>query len=155
VSAADGRAESPAETLVRLLLLPDLPGLVPQVRVLDGRRVLARFDLADEELMLAVEADGRRGHAGEVMAAKDRARDATHRTAGLDHRAGHLVRAAPSSARRPSPHPGDGSRPRRPRREAPRVVTHRRASTSRTSRRTDAGGQPSRRKPTFRPTWKA
>lgn len=83
VAAADGRAESPAETLCRLLLLPHLPGLVPQVR-LRGRhgRIVARFDLADEQLRLAVEADGRRGHAGEQMAAKDRQRDAASSALG-------------------------------------------------------------------------
>lgn len=75
VALADGRAESPAETLCRLLLLPHLPGLVPQVRVHDrSGRVIARLDLGDEQLQLAVEADGRTGHEG--MAAKDRQRDA-------------------------------------------------------------------------------
>lgn len=74
---ADGRTESPNETLARLLLQPVLPGLVPQVELFDERmRVIARFDLADEELKLAVEADGKRGHAGERMVAKDRRRDA-------------------------------------------------------------------------------
>lgn len=74
VSLADGRAESPGETLARLLLLPVVPGLVPQTRLYDGRgRVLARFDLGDDELRLAVEADGKAGHAG--MAAKDQRRD--------------------------------------------------------------------------------
>ena len=76
VAKADGRAESPAETLTRLLLLPVLPGLVPQVRLLDdAARLVARFDLADEELRLAVEADGKAGHAGGRMVAKDRRRD--------------------------------------------------------------------------------
>lgn len=74
VGLADRRAESPAETLARLLLLPVVPGLVPQTRLLDHRgRVLARFDLGDDELRLAVEADGKAGHAG--MAAKDQRRD--------------------------------------------------------------------------------
>lgn len=73
---ADGRAESPSETLARLLLLPVLPELVPQVRVRDRNgRVVARVDLGIEELRLAVEADGRRGHAGDVMVAKDKRRD--------------------------------------------------------------------------------
>lgn len=76
VALADGRAESPAETLCRLLLLPHLPGLVPQVRVRDeSGRLIARLDLGDENLLLAVEADGRAGHEGEQMAAKDRQRD--------------------------------------------------------------------------------
>ena len=73
---ADGRAESPAETLARLVLLPVLPGLVPQVRLLDAAgRPLARFDLGDERRRFAVEADGRRGHAGDAMLAKDQRRD--------------------------------------------------------------------------------
>ncbi len=76
VAAADGRAESPAETLARLVLLPVLPGLVPQVRLHDGRgRVVARFDLGDPVLRLAVEADGARVHAGARMAARDHERD--------------------------------------------------------------------------------
>jgi hypothetical protein len=76
VAIADRRAESPAETLARLALLPELPALVPQHRLLDRHgRVLARYDLADEELRLAVEADGKAGHAAPEMAAKDRLRD--------------------------------------------------------------------------------
>lgn len=83
VAAADGRAESPLESLVRLLLLPVLPGLVPQVRLKDRRgQVVARFDLAEEELRLAVEADGRSGHSGERMAAKDAQRDTGSRRLG-------------------------------------------------------------------------
>ena len=82
-SLADARAESPAETLARLLLTSDLPGLVPQVRLRDAAgRVVARFDLADEVLRLAVEADGRRGHSGDEMAARDRWRDSTSRRLG-------------------------------------------------------------------------
>lgn len=76
VARSDGRSESPAETLARLLLLPVLPMLVPQVslRAPDGR-VVARFDLGDEHARLAVDMDGKRGHAGEAMVAKDRRRD--------------------------------------------------------------------------------
>jgi very-short-patch-repair endonuclease len=53
-----------------------MPGFVPQHRLVgpDGR-VLARYDLADEVLRLAVEADGKAGHAGSAMVAKDRRRD--------------------------------------------------------------------------------
>jgi hypothetical protein len=76
VSAADGRAESAAETLTRLLLLPSLPGLVPQLKLRDEHdRVFARFDLGDPAAKFAVETDGRRGHEGKEMAAKDHARD--------------------------------------------------------------------------------
>lgn len=74
VRLADGRAESPHETLTRLLLLPVLPGLRPQVRVLDrSGQVIARLDLGDERLRLAVESDGATFHAG--RAAQDRRRD--------------------------------------------------------------------------------
>lgn len=76
VASADGRSESPAESLARLLLLPAVPGLVPQVRVRDDRgHVVARLDLGDEELLLGVEVDGKRGHAGAHMVARDRQRD--------------------------------------------------------------------------------
>jgi hypothetical protein len=73
---ADGRSESPNETLARLLLLPVLPALEPQVELFDASgRLRARFDLGDREARLAVEADGTRGHAGAQMVARDRKRD--------------------------------------------------------------------------------
>lgn len=76
VSLADGRAESPHETLTRLLLLPSWPALVPQVELADGvGGVVARFDLADEQLRLAVESDGKRWHGGEASRARDGRRD--------------------------------------------------------------------------------
>lgn len=75
-AVADGRAESPLETLGRLALRDLLPGLVPQVRVRDRfGRELARVDLGDEALRLAVEGDGRATHQG--MAAEDHRRDRT------------------------------------------------------------------------------
>jgi very-short-patch-repair endonuclease len=78
VELSDAGAESPCETLTRLLLRPSLPGLRSQVQLLDRfGRVLARFDLGDEELKLAVESDGRKAHSGEVMRAKDTRRDST------------------------------------------------------------------------------
>lgn len=75
VAAADGRAEAPSETLARLVLLPVLPGLVPQVELRDRGRVIARFDLGDPETRLALEVDGKRGHAGAAMVAQDQRRD--------------------------------------------------------------------------------
>lgn len=76
VGLADARAESPPETLARLLLLPVLPELEPQVELVDhAARLIARFDLGDRSARLAVEADGKAGHAGPVMVAKDRRRD--------------------------------------------------------------------------------
>ena len=75
-AAADAGAESPLETLAGLILRPALPRLRTQVPVRDRfGNVVARLDLGDEALRLAVEADGVRGHAGDAMAAKDRARD--------------------------------------------------------------------------------
>lgn len=76
IELADGRSESPAETLARLLLRPHLPGLTPQVRVRNRNgRIVARVDLGDDEVRLAVELDGKRWHSGEQMVARDRARD--------------------------------------------------------------------------------
>lgn len=76
VLAADRRTESALETLCRLLLLPVLPDLVPQVVVLDqARRVVARLDLADERKRFAVEADGARWHSGSAALAADRRRE--------------------------------------------------------------------------------
>jgi very-short-patch-repair endonuclease len=76
VRSADGRAESPAETLARLLLQPALPGLEPQVELFDDvGRTVARFDLGDRETRLAAECDGKVAHAGAAMVAKDRDRD--------------------------------------------------------------------------------
>lgn len=73
---ADGRAESPFETLTRLVLLPVLPGLEPQVELRDPAGwLIARFDLADRRRRLAVESDGQTGHAGPQMVARDRRRD--------------------------------------------------------------------------------
>jgi hypothetical protein len=78
---ADPGAATPAETLARLLLKPLVPGLRCQVPVHEPwGELIAVLDLADEELLLAVEVDGKRGHAGTQMVAKDRRRD--RRTAG-------------------------------------------------------------------------
>jgi very-short-patch-repair endonuclease len=102
VAASDGRAESAAESLARLVLRPALPGLTPQVRVRDeAGRVVARLDLGDEEMLFAVEVDGRRGHAGAQMVAKDRRRD--RRTDALGWRVErvtwHDLRARPDLTR--------------------------------------------------------
>jgi len=76
VRRADVRAESPPETLARLLLQPSLPRLEPQVELFDDAgRTVARFDLGDEAVRLAVECDGKAAHAGAAMVAKDRRRD--------------------------------------------------------------------------------
>lgn len=73
---SDARAESPPETLARLLLLPGLPRLEPQVELFDAAaRLAARFDLGDRNVRFAVEVDGEAAHAGAAMVAKDRRRD--------------------------------------------------------------------------------
>jgi hypothetical protein len=70
----DPLAESPHETLTRLLLKPVLPGLRSQVELFDrGMRPIARLDLGDEALRLGVESDGGAYHRG--RAAADRLRD--------------------------------------------------------------------------------
>jgi hypothetical protein len=74
LSLADELAESPHETLTRLLLKPVLPGLRSQVKVFGGgMELIARLDLGDEELRLGVESDGATYHSG--RAAEDRRRD--------------------------------------------------------------------------------
>lgn len=71
----DALAESPHETLTRLVLKPVLPDLRSQVRVYDGSgRIVARLDLGDKARRLGVESDGATYHAG--RAAQDRRRDA-------------------------------------------------------------------------------
>lgn len=72
VSLADGRAESPLETLGRLILLPVLPGLVPQVKVFDRAvNLVARLDLADEVRRFGVEADGKAAHSKPKQVTRD------------------------------------------------------------------------------------
>lgn len=75
VRRTDPRAESAHETLTRLVLLPALPGLVPQVPVYDDHGwQIARLDLGDRALRLGVESDGAMFHRG--RATQDRRRDA-------------------------------------------------------------------------------
>ncbi|GEL23505.1 hypothetical protein PSU4_24590 [Pseudonocardia sulfidoxydans NBRC 16205] len=77
VELADGRAESPMESRLRVLLVRSgLP--MPQVQYVlrdeDGV-VVARFDLAYPDARLAIEYDGREHHFS-VLSADDRVRDA-------------------------------------------------------------------------------
>jgi hypothetical protein len=56
---ADGWAESPQETRLRLLLIRGgLPAPVAQYRVFDGQGFVARVDFAYPELRIAIEYDG-------------------------------------------------------------------------------------------------
>ncbi|KQS73266.1 hypothetical protein [Modestobacter sp. Leaf380] len=74
VRLADGLAESPQETVVRLLLQrAGLPAPIPQFRVLHEGREVARVDLGWPAHRVAVEYDGR-WHGGTAQFARDRAR---------------------------------------------------------------------------------
>lgn len=56
---ADGLAESPMETRMRLVIGDsDLPMPAPQVKVFNGKRFVARLDFAYEEQKLGLEYDG-------------------------------------------------------------------------------------------------
>jgi hypothetical protein len=58
-SLADGLAESPMETRMRLVIVEsDLPVPVAQFRIFSGKRFVARVDFAYEEYKLALEYDG-------------------------------------------------------------------------------------------------
>jgi hypothetical protein len=71
---ADGTAESPQETRLRLLLLrAGLPTPVAQFRVFDAQGFIARVDFAYPELRIAIEYDGL-WHAGRQAFLNDRAR---------------------------------------------------------------------------------
>lgn len=71
---ADGRAESPQETRLRLLMQRGgLPAPAPQFRVTDGGRFVARVDFAWPERKVAVEYDGL-WHAEPEQFARDRRR---------------------------------------------------------------------------------
>jgi len=76
---ADGRAESPGESVLRLrwLDLPSMPPPVPQVPILDNRgREIYRLDLGVEEVRYGAEYDGEQFHTGEADRAHDRERRA-------------------------------------------------------------------------------
>jgi hypothetical protein len=73
-SLADGRAESPQETRLRLLMLRGgLPAPVPQFSVRVDGRFVARVDFAWPDRKVAVEYDGL-WHAEEGQFARDRQR---------------------------------------------------------------------------------
>jgi hypothetical protein len=70
----DGRAESPPESVLRLMGLESLLPLTPQVEVYDGARFVARLDLADESLLSGAEYDGVEWHDSPDQQAHDRRR---------------------------------------------------------------------------------
>lgn len=73
LALADGRAESPPESVLRVVLAQAALCFVPQVVITHGGRFVARVDLGDPQLKLAVEYDGR-WHADRTAFAQDRAR---------------------------------------------------------------------------------
>jgi very-short-patch-repair endonuclease len=84
VPLADGRAESPAESLTRLRLLDaGLPAPAVQFEVCNVIGVVIyRLDLAYPELMLAIEYDGQEHHTSSADRAHDRERRAYLRRLG-------------------------------------------------------------------------
>jgi hypothetical protein len=73
---ADGRAESPPESVLRLLCYENMLAMTPQVEVHDGDRFVARLDLADEALLVGAEYDGVEWHSSPEQQARDRVRRA-------------------------------------------------------------------------------
>jgi hypothetical protein len=72
------KVESVAEmALLRVILAADIPAPVPQYKVLDGNRFVARVDFAWPALKVAVEMDGFRYHSSPAAQAGDLQRDAT------------------------------------------------------------------------------
>lgn len=72
---ADGRAESPPESVLRLRWIEaHLPTPVPQVEVWQAGRFLARLDLGNEELRFAAEYDGEEWHSTPEQLDHDRER---------------------------------------------------------------------------------
>jgi very-short-patch-repair endonuclease len=70
-AAADGRSESPLESALRAIVIEEgIEGFEPQVVVRDGS-FSARIDLADAELMIAVEADSFTYHGTRAVLTRD------------------------------------------------------------------------------------
>src|SRR3954453_23914294 len=75
LATLDPAHEAMVEALVSDALAEAGIPLVPQVEVWDGPLLVARLDLADEQLMLGVEVDGFRYHGSREAQMHDRARD--------------------------------------------------------------------------------
>ncbi|MFT4201392.1 DUF559 domain-containing protein [Gordonia sp. (in: high G+C Gram-positive bacteria)] len=80
----DGRAESPQESCLRLLMIrSDLPTPDLQIPVRDETgRVFARADLGYEELLICIEYDGAEFHSSEARRDRDARRDDKLRNLG-------------------------------------------------------------------------
>jgi hypothetical protein len=82
VAAFDPEFEAMVEARVADALADAGLLLAPQVEVWDGPFLLARLDLADEELLMGVEVDGFRYHGSRDAQMRDRARDRRLRALG-------------------------------------------------------------------------
>lgn len=71
---ADGRSESPGESVLRLRCIEANLSVVPQVAVWRFGELLGRIDLADEDLLLGLEYDGAEWHSSPEQLQHDRQR---------------------------------------------------------------------------------
>jgi hypothetical protein len=71
---ADGRSESPGESVLRLRCIEANVVVVPQVEVWEHDRLVGRIDLANEEMFLGVEYDGVEWHSSPEQIERDRER---------------------------------------------------------------------------------
>jgi hypothetical protein len=79
---ADGRSESPGESVLRLRCIEANVAVTPQVEVERNGVIVARLDLADEARLLAFEYDGVEWHSSPEQVDHDRARRADLRRDG-------------------------------------------------------------------------
>lgn len=79
---ADGRSESPGESVLRLRCIEANVAVTPQVEVARDGVVVARLDLADESRRLAYEYDGAEWHSSPEQIEHDRERRADLRRDG-------------------------------------------------------------------------
>lgn len=85
---ADGRAESPPESVLRLRWIEaHLPTPIPQIEVWHGGEFLARLDLGNEDLRFAAEYDGAEWHSTPEQLEHDR----TRRAAASEHGNWHVI----------------------------------------------------------------
>src|SRR4051794_1036391 len=71
---ADGRSESPGESVLRLRCLEANVPVVPQVEVWRAGSLVARLDLANEDLLLGIEYDGTEWHSSSEQGLHDQRR---------------------------------------------------------------------------------
>jgi hypothetical protein len=82
---ADGRAESPPESILRLYWIDaGLPRPVPQLEVWADGRLVARLDIGNLEILYAIEYDGIEWHSAPEQRLHDRRRRREVRTAGFE-----------------------------------------------------------------------